>query len=145
MKKCFTSLLSQTSEALADPDPSCTVAVSGHNVLGAPAKVLQLTVHRCSDNPWHEPGTFSLVTCNCSHWFGGSGLLCISALYDRYWTVLNLPNFPTGDVKAAHSASRRGYLSLKWQQRQALKSLFTMAMITYLKVTDKGKKEFKEE
>lgn len=46
---------------------------------------------------------------------------------------------PPGDVRAAHSASRSVYLSLQWQQRQALKCLFIMPMIIYLKVRDEGK------
>lgn len=61
-----------------------TVAVSGHNVLGALAKVLQLTVHRFSDIPWHELGTFCLVTCNCRYWFGNLGLLSRSTSYASY-------------------------------------------------------------
>lgn len=111
------------------------VAVSGHNVLEALAEVLQLTIHRFSDIPWHELRTFCLVTCNCRYWFGDSGLL------------LNLPNFQTRETgsppsyrcaKAAHSASRRGYLSLKWQQWQALKGLFVMATIIYLEGQRQG-------
>jgi len=68
MKQCFISLLSQTSEALADPDLSCslllasTVAVSAHSVLGALAEALQLTAHRFSDITRHELGAFCLVT-----------------------------------------------------------------------------------
>lgn len=124
-----------------------TVAVSGHNVLGALAKVLQLTVHRFSDIPWHELGTFCLVICNCRYWFGGSGLLSISTLYASYLTIMNLPNFHRRDmgsppsyrdVKAAHSASTWHYLSLKWQQWQALKGLYIMAMIIYLERQRQG-------